>query len=336
MRLEVPAHWKSGRMKDWRWWAGDGDETTTIYVRAESLDLRDKTDGAESRPIVNAEPYVAQTVAFLRTIPLAGEIQIDRIQSGYVVHAVADYEEDGESLRTYRGYSIMGRSEYVTCARLVLSTSAERTDDATVAWLFEHFRRQMHEIDIFARSPDTSDPLALKDLSVDDLFGIRIPDDWAHDISERNGLRSIWCYPRDPRLGKLAIAYEHKQLWPEFAEGRSPDITNKLADLRDDGFAEDDERRRITRARSAAPLGVVLYFVDDEKPRPYADADDVDRLYVRHHQWFYIIAGQQDSLVAFFNLKMPLRWINRPETAEVIALMDREIKALRLLPMFDR
>jgi hypothetical protein len=321
-------------MKDGRWWAGDVDETTTIYVRVESLGVWDKTDIAESRPIATAEPYVAQTVEFLRTISLVGEIAIDRIQSGYVVHAVADYEENGEPLRSYRWYSIIGRSDYVTCVRLVLVVGAEAAGEAAVAPLFEHFRATAHGMDVFARTPGGSDPLSLKDLSVDDLFGIRIPDDWAHDDGEHSGFRTFHCYPRDSHLGKLLITYDYAQLKAEYADGRDPEITNKLADLRDDGFIENDERRRLSRARFAGPLGVIVRLIDDEKPRPYAE-DEIDRFYVRHHQWFYVIAGRRNSLVVFFNMCIPLRWIQRPEVAEAVALLEREIKAMRLLHAFD-
>ena len=79
---------------------------------------------------------------------------------------------------------------------------------------------------------------------------------------------------------------------------------------------------------------MIVYVVDDEKPRPYAE-DEIDRLYVRHHQWFYVIAGRRTSLVAFFNLCIPLRWIERQAVAETVALVEREIKALRLLHAFD-
>jgi hypothetical protein len=334
LKLEVPTHWSSGRKQDGRWWAGDSSEATTIYTSIESLGVWDKTDIEVARPTINTEPYVTQTVDFLRTIPLVGEIEIDRIQSGYVIHAVQDYEEAGERLRSYRWYSITGRTEYVTCVRFILVVRPDVADDAEVAWLFDHFRSKAHEVDTFARTPGGSDALALKDLSIDDLFGIRIPDDWAYDTFEREGIRGVWCYPRDTRLGKLLICYEHGQLKDEHAEGRDPDITNKLADLRDLHFVEDDERRRLSRSRYAAPLGVILRLIDDEKPRPYAE-EEFDLFYVRYYQWYYIVAGRRDYLVAFLSLKIPLRCIDQPEAAETVALMEREINALRLLPAFD-
>jgi hypothetical protein len=334
LRLEIPTHWNTGPMEDGRWWAGDG-ETTTLYCRTESLGVWDKTDSAQSRPTINTEPYVAQTVAFLKTIPLVGEIEIDRIQSGYVVHAVTDHEDDEESLRLFRWYSIIGRSEYVTCVRLALEVRQGAVDDAAVSWLFRHFRAKAHEMDMFARSPDEPDLLSLKDLSVDDLFGIRIPDDWSHDIDEREGIRGVWCRPLDPHLGELVIAYEHADLRPEFAEGRDPDITNKMADTQEDPeFVENEERRRLSRARYTAPLGVIIRLIDDEKPRPHAE-EDIDHLYVRHHQWLYVITGRRESLVAFFNLAIPLRWITQPAVEETVALVEREIRSLRLLPAFD-
>jgi hypothetical protein len=273
-------------------------------------------------------------VDFLRAIPLVGEIEIDRIQSGYVVHAVHDYEEAGERLRSYRWYSIIGRTEYVTCVRFILVVKPDVADGADVAWLFNHFRSKAHEVDAFARTPGGSDPLALKDLSIDDLFGVRIPDDWTQDAFERDGIRGVWCYPRDIRLGKLLVCYERGRLNDECAEGRDPDIANKLADLRDLPFVEDDERRRLSRLRYAAPLGVILRLIDDEKPRPYAE-DEFDLYHVRYHQWYYVVVGRRDYLVAFFNLKIPLRWIDQPEAAEMVALMEREINAMRLLPAFD-
>src|SRR5882672_11018901 len=93
MNLKVPAHWNSGHAGNGRWWVGDIDETITLYVQIERLDVREKADSAHSKPTVNAETYVAQTVELLRTIPLAGEIEINRIQSGHLVHAVTNYEE---------------------------------------------------------------------------------------------------------------------------------------------------------------------------------------------------------------------------------------------------
>lgn len=333
--LEVPAHWITGRRDDGRSWAGDRDRTATIYCRAESLGVRNETTIERSRPTANTEPYVAHTVDFLKTIPLLGEIEIDRIQSGFVVHAVTEHEDDGRRFRLYRWYSIVGRSHYVSSVRLALEIGAEAAKDASAAWLVRHFRAAAHDVDPFARTPGGSDPLSLKDLSVDDLFGIRIPDDWGHDLDERRGTRSVWCYPRDPRLGKLLIAYEHADLRHEYAEGRDPDITNKLADTREDpAFVENEERRRLSRARYAAPPGVILRFIDDEKPRPYAQ-EDIDRLYVRHHQWFYVVAGRREYLVAFFNLAIPLRWIAQPAVEETVALVEREIRALRLLSAFD-
>ncbi|MGE0120980.1 MAG: hypothetical protein AB7S71_21405 [Dongiaceae bacterium] len=336
IRLEVPTHWITGRRDDGRPWAGDRSRTATIYCRAESLGVWNETTIEQSRPTANTEPYVAQTVDFLKTIPLLGEIEIDRIQSGFVVHAITEEEEDGRRFRLYRWYSIVGRSHYVNSVRLALEIEAGTAEEASAAWLVRHFRVAAHDVDPFARTPGGSDPLSLKDLSVDDLFGIRIPDDWSHDVDERGRTRSVWCYPRDPRLGKLLIAYEHADLRPEFAEGRDPDVTNKLADTKEDAeFVENEERRRLSRARYAAPLGVILRFFDDEKPRPYAE-EDIDRLYVRHHQWFYVVVGRRESLVAFFNLAIPLRWIARPAAEETVALIEREIRALRLLPAFDR
>jgi hypothetical protein len=335
MNLEVPAHWSTDRTGNACWWAGDIDETIAIYVQVAYLDVWEKADTAHSNPTVNTEAYVAQTVESLRTIPLFGEIEIDRVQSGYVVHAVTDDEEDGKRRRSHRWYWITGRSDYVTCVRLDLVFRPETADDAAVAWLFEHLGSKAREMDVFARVVDGPNALSLKDLSVDDLFGIRIPDDWAYDAGEHSGFRTFRCYPRDSQLGKLLITYDYARLKDEYADGRDPEITNKLADLRDDGFVENDERRRLSRARFAGPLGVILRLIDDEKPRPYAE-DEIDRLYVRHHQWFYVLASRRNSLVAFFNMSIPLRWINRPEAAETIALMEREIKAMRLLHAFDR
>lgn len=333
LRLDIPAHWNSGRMEDGRWWAGDTDNATTLYVHIESVGVWDETDVAQSRPTSNTEVYVKQTVDFLKAVPPVGEIEIDRIQSGYVVHAVVDYEDRGK-FRSYRWYSIIGRSRYVSCVRLALVVKPDAVDDPRVVWLFEHFRARAHEVDMFGRTPGGTDPLALKDLSVDDLFAIRIPDDWAHDTDEPFGYRTYRCVPRDPHLGKLIIVYDYAPLKPEYCEGRDPEITNKLADLRDLDFVEDDERGRLYRARYEAPLGVIVHSVDDEKPHPYAE-DMIDRLYVRHHQWFYVIAGRRTSLVAFFNLCIPLRWIEQPVVPETVALVEREINSLRLLHAFD-
>jgi len=333
LRLEIPSHWICGPMEDGRWWSGTEDGTTRLYSLVESLDV--PSGATESEPRTNTEVYVARTVDFLKTLSRAGEIEIDRIQSGYVVHAVTNDEEGGKPWRFYRWYSIMGRTDYVNCARLALIVSPDTAGDPATVWLFNHFRARAYSLDMFARTPGRADPLALKDLSVDDLFGIRIPDDWAHDISVFTEIRSVWCYPRDPKLGKLLIAYDYAPLKPEYCDGRDPDITNKLADLRDLAFVEDDERRRLSRARYKAPLGVIVYAVDDEKPRPYTE-EDIDRYYVRYHQWFYVIAGRRHSLVAFFNLKIPLRWIGRPEAAETLALMECEIRTMRLLQAFDR
>jgi hypothetical protein len=226
LRLDIPVHWNSGRMEDGRWWAGDDDQATTLYVRTESLGISDESDVAQSRPTNNTEAFVKQTVEFLKTVPPVGEIEIDRIQSGYVVHAVIDYE-DGGKFRSYRWYSIIGRTDYVSCVRLALVVSADAAGDPAVAWLFEHFRARAQEIDMFARTPGGVDPLALKDLSVDDLFAIRIPDDWAHDTDEPFGFRTYRCVPRDPHLGKLVIVYDYAPLKPEYCEGRDPEITNK-------------------------------------------------------------------------------------------------------------
>ena len=322
--------------EDGRWWSGTEDGKTRLYSSAESLGVQDTAGATSSEPMTNTEAYVTRVVEFLKNRPCVGEIEIDRIQSGYVVHAVTDDEEGGKPWRSYRWYSILGRTDYVTCARLALIVSPDAAGDPETAWLFNHFRAKAHAMDMFARTPGRVDPLAMKDLSVDDLFGIRIPDDWAHDdASDRTDFPGIWCYPQDPKLGKLLIVYDYALLKPAYRDGRDPDIANKLADLRDLPFVEDDERRRLSRARYTAPLGVILYVVDEEKPRPYTE-DDIDRYYVRYHQWFYVIAGKRHSLVAFFNLKIPLRWIDRPEAAETLALMEREIGAMRLLPMFDR
>jgi len=331
MNLKIPDHWNHRQIGNGHWWAGDSDETIAVHVQIEYTGVWSEADGETT---VDAETYVAQAVELLRTIPRVGEIEIDRIPSGHVVHAVTDYDKGGKPFRSHCWYSILGRSDSALRVRLELVIQPGTADAAVVQWLCGHLRKKARAMDMSARVIDGPNARSLKDLSVDDVFGIRIPDDWAHDINERAGLRSIWCYPRGSQLGKLVIAYEHKRLPPEFAGGRDPDIANKLADLRDRDF-EDDERRRLSRVRFAAPLGVIVYIVDDEKPRPYSE-DDLDRLYVRHHQWFYVIAGRRYSLVAFFNMKMPLRWISRPETAETIALMDREIRALRLLQMFDR
>jgi len=322
--------------EDGRWWSGTEDGATRLYSSVESLSVPDTAGATSSEPMTNTEAYVTQTVDFLKTRPCVGEIEVDRIQSGYVVHAVTEDEEGGKPWRFYRWYSILGRTDYVSCARLALIVSPDAANDPETAWLFNHFRAKAHAVDMFGRTPGGADPLALKDLSVDDLFGIRIPDDWGHeDVSYRMGAPGLWCYPRDPKLGKLLIVYDYAHLKPAYCDGRDPDITNKLADLRDLPFVEDDERRRLSRARYDAPLGVIVYVVDDEKPGPYS-AEDIDRYYVRYHQWFYVIAGRRHSLVAFFNLKIPLRWIDRPEAGEMIALMEREIRAMRLLPMFDR
>jgi hypothetical protein len=333
LRLDVPSHWDSGATSDGRWWTGDKERTHTLYLATEYFEVADDAQHPRSTPTANTEPYVAEIVEFLNTIPLIGNIEIDRIQSGFVVQAFWATEIDGGQFRSYRWYVHNGRSDYVVRVRLALVVRPG-TADADVMPLVEHFRAQAHALRLFARSDDGPEVASLQDVSVNDLFAIRIPDDWSYEHEERNGIPAVWCYPRDPHLGKLLIAWEHGELRPEFAEGRDPDIADKLADLRDRHFIENEERRRISRTRFAAPLGVIIHTVDDEKPRPYAE-EEFDRLYVRHHQWFYVTAGRREFLTVFFNLTIPLRWISQPEAGRLVTLIAGEATALRLLPAFD-
>jgi hypothetical protein len=83
-----------------------------------------------------------------------------------------------------------------------------------------------------------------------------------------------------------------------------------------------------------APLGQILRVIEDEKPRPL-ELDNLDRFYVRYHQWFYTMTDGQNFLRLFFNLSFPIRKFDHPDAATLPDLIEREILALRPLPPFE-
>ena len=97
---------------------------------------------------------------------------------------------------------------------------------------------------------------------------------------------------------------------------------------------DDPERWRVSRTEITAPLGQVLRIIEDEKPRPL-ELENLDRHYVRYHQWFYTMTDGRSFLRLFFNLTLPLRQMDHPDAATLPRLIEREILALRTLPPFE-
>jgi hypothetical protein len=98
--------------------------------------------------------------------------------------------------------------------------------------------------------------------------------------------------------------------------------------------ADDPERRRISKTEIKAPLGQVLRVIEDEKPRPL-ELDNMDRFYVRYHQWFYTMTDGRNFLRLFFNLSFALGKLDHPDAVTIPDLIEREILEVRPLPPFE-
>lgn len=108
----------------------------------------------ERRP----ESYVEEVERFIAELPgRVGEAVVRRSGASVTLHAVADHEEDGEQIRTYRWYSFAPAGESVGHLRFTLAVPVALAEEPANRELVEIFAAQTRE-------------LSVKDIGSDELW----------------------------------------------------------------------------------------------------------------------------------------------------------------------
>jgi hypothetical protein len=321
LAIDIPADWTYGPTEDGRWWCGDKANTVSVYTGIENFDV--PPGAAAATPTGNIDPYVTKTLDFLRSENFA-QIAVDPIQSGAVVHGVADYEEHGLPHRDYRWFTHNGRDTHVTRLRIMLAVDLKAWSGRRLDQLVSHFRDFAFTYDPCRLELDGALTASLKEHSVDGLFSFNIPDRWAWFTDE--GTRFF----RDATGSPAGLALRHHviPLPPEVFALR-PDLAHDIGRRRLNQPAAPDSKR-IEATLLDAPLGVVLRLVEDDLA-PASDDDDE----LRHHQWVYVIPRERDVLEVFFSCTIPLSALERPLHATLPGILEQEILALRLDPKLE-
>jgi hypothetical protein len=331
--MEIPADWLIGENDRGFYWAGDENDTITLQVKTEIFERSGNAGGAHQSPSKAAEELAFVSVNSSKSKQLLEPITVDRVQSGCVVSIYDEIDGDSRRLRRYQWHTYKGRTAYVGVVYWALEISYPLPSEARVAELVRLFKDQAMTLEVFLRSLPGADAAPLKDLIVDALFTIRIPDWFDSERVVRPDGHAIWsCWATNGRPGKFLMANEFGPLSPEL---RGLDATALLRTFESHLDRTDDpNRRRISKTEIKAPLGQILRVIDDEKPRPL-ELDNLDRFYVRYHQWFYTMTDGQMFLRLFFNLSLPLRKLDHPDAATLPNVIEQEIFALRPLPPFE-
>jgi hypothetical protein len=327
LTLDIPADWTYGHLKDGRWWCGDAAKTIIAYLGVEIFSER--SDLSAEAPTDNVTRYVADIVALLRSAGFSDDIAVEPIQSGRVVHAVAGYHDYQHPYREYRWYTHNGRNDYVDRLRISLVVQMDAWDEPRLRPIVNHFAAEAFAFDPAVTFLGQEAYSSLKDHTVEGLFAWRIPDRWRWDIVTHGR----HFHDLADRPGRLLMAHRFITLHPEHTDGQIPGLARIIAEGRIAGPV-DGERRRIAARVIDAPLGAIGR-IDDDELEPPAEEELIDRLYVRHHQWFYLIVGKQQVLEIFFNLTVPLRKLGEDGIEQLVALVEREIMALRLDPKLE-
>jgi hypothetical protein len=328
LQLHIPADWSFGSLKDGRWWCSDAAKTITAYLGAEIIDL--PAEASARAPSENVESYATEIVAFLRAAGFSRHIAIEPIQSGCVVHAVARYHDYEHPYRDYRWYTQSGRNDYVHRLRISLVVQMDAWDEQRLQPIVDHFAAEAFAFDPAVTFVDRPTRLSLKDHTLGGLFTWRIPDGWRWGVSAVG--RQF--YDLQDRPGRLLLAHRFIALQPEHTGGQVPGLARIIAEGRIAPRPPSAERRRIAATVIDAPLGAIGR-IDDDEIEPPPEEELIDRLYVRHHQWFYVIVGEQQVFEIFFNLLVPLRKLGEDGIEQLVELVEREITALRLDPKLD-
>jgi hypothetical protein len=331
--LEIPVDWVVGRNDRGYDWAGNEGDTITLLTKVEFFDVPNNKDTADRSPAQFAEEFARHSIQAIPDRQLIAPISVDRIQSGCVVSILEDFEGESRRLRTYQWHVVHGRTDHIAVTFWILEFSYPLPSDDHLLQLYELFKRQAFSKEVVISDASRGDATPLKDLTVDALFTIRIPDWFDYERVVRPDGHAIWsCWAANGRPGKLLIANEFGTLSSDL---RGLDAAALLRTFESHLDQRDDpERLRISKTEIKAPLGQVLRVIEDEKPRPL-ELDNLDRLYVRYHQWFYTMTDGQSFLRLFFNLSFPIRKFDHPDAAILPDLIEREILALRPLPPFE-
>jgi hypothetical protein len=331
--LDIPVEWVVDR-NDWGYdWAGDEDDTVTLLTKYDIFQRPDDQAVTDRSPSEFVEEFARASIDAIKHRKLISPITIDRTQSGCVVVIQDDIDNDSGRLRRYQWHIYKGRTDHVLAVFWVLEVAYPLPDAKRLFQLCDLFRAQALSIEMFLTNAFRGDATPLKDLTVDTLFTIRIPDWWSYERVVMPHGDPCWsCWDQHGRPGKLVIAYDFGELAPEVA-GTIEGILQRMADAHTDDEG-DPERNRLSLVQIKAPLGRVVRIIDDEKPRPL-DVEDVDRFYVRHHQWFYLMTDGRNGMRLFFNLRIPQRHLGHRDAGLLPDLIEREILALRPLPPFE-
>ena len=293
-----------------------GEETVVVIVRSEDLGPERWTSYGHiencpgSQFTVSAQDSVIAATAF---IPGRGSFQI--------LHSNDQW------------HVINVRTDHIAVAFWILEFSYPLPNEDRLLQLYELFKRQVFAKELILNDALRVNTIPLKDLTVDNVFTIRIPD-WSsyEHVITRRGHPSWSCWDENGRPGKLFMAYEVGKLAPEL---KGLDSAALLRTFESHLIRTDyPERRCISKTEIKAPLGQILRVIEDEKPRPL-ELDNLDRFYVRYHQWFDTMTDARNFLRLFFNLSFPLRKLDHPDAKILPDLIEREILALRPLPPFE-
>ena len=331
--LDVPVEWVVGRNDRGYDWAGEEDDTITLLTKVEFFDVQHHTPASTRSPSKLAEEFARLSMKATPDRQLIAPITVDRIQSGCVVSISEDFEDESKRLRTYQWHAVHGRTDHIALAFWILEFSYPLPNENRLLQLFELFKRQAFSEEVVISDALRGDATPLKDLTVDALFTIRIPDWFDYERVVRPDGHAIWsCWAANGRPGKLLIANEFDTLSPDLKGLDAAALLRTFEGHLD--HTDDPERQRISKTEIKAPLGQILRVIEDEKPRPL-EIENLDRFYVRYHQWFYTMTDGRSFLRLFFNLSLPLRETNHPDAAMLPKLIEQEILALRTLPPFE-
>ena len=207
--VDIPAPWVVGINDRGFHWTGDEDDSITLLIKTKAFSRSTDSDEQHQSPTQAAEEFARLSMDAFKYERLLAPLTVDRVQSGCAISIYDEIDGDSRPCRRFQWHVYRGRTTYVAAAYWALEISHPPPSEDRIAELVELFRRQALDRELFIDDASRGASLPLKDLRIDSLFTIRIPDWWYYERIVRPDGHAIWsCWAANDRPGKLLIANE--------------------------------------------------------------------------------------------------------------------------------
>ena len=326
--IELPHGWAHGDDGSGAWLCESPGRDCSLYLQIEAL--KPGKGGLLG--------YVDDVLDFFKGLELTREIRIFPVPSGEIVRAIVDHDEKGRLMRTIHWCLFLEAEGDVVLTRWTFGLEAARADEPRMRELFDLFDAQVMRAELGvgpapSNAPASSSESAasragppsvdrgrpvgpeggkygfhrLKEIECFDSIALRVPERWQCGGNE-NGL---WgSYEEGEETGTLWVGYD--------LYATTADADEAVIQFRDMLLEELAER---FSELSPEIRDHVLYFEDDAP-------EDGEML--RHHRWHLVRGGGKILVLVQVSLVLPHSLLGDDEFHDLVRLMDREVRDLRL------